>query len=103
MTSGLLQVLGRLAVFSEKIPSFVRSANVTVQAADEDAASRIRYLFQFRKIRSRYTGAVAQVVERRTENPCVGGSTPPSPAGHVLEWFKGQVCKTSDSWVRIPP
>ena len=24
-------------------------------------------------------GAVAQVVEQRTENPRVGGSTPPSP------------------------
>ncbi len=26
-----------------------------------------------------FYGAVAQLVEQRTENPCVGGSTPPRP------------------------
>lgn len=89
-------------MFTEKISSLVRSANVRY-ATDEDAAYRTDICSYSGKAGTDIIGAVAQVVERKTENLCVGGSTPPSPAGHVLEWFKGQVCKTSDSWVRIPP
>ena len=44
---------------------------------------RIVYLFRFAIISS---GAVAQVVEHRTENPWVGGSSPPSTT-HTMKWI----------------
>ena len=32
----------------------------------------------------RVNGAVAQLVEQRTENPCVGGSIPPRPTNVIF-------------------
>ena len=79
----------------------IRKCHGTMQSVDEDTESRIWYLFQFRKNRNRYTGAVAQVVERRTENPCVGGSTPPSPAVPGFRTVRWRSAKPS-KWVRLP-
>ena len=36
-------------------------------------------------------GAVAQVVERGPEEPCVGGSTPPRPTVPVAEWLRRRI------------
>lgn len=56
----------------------------------------------FNSKRAHNNGPVAQLVERRTEDPCVPGSIPGRPTVHVLEWSKGAACKAGVSWVRIP-
>ena|GEM_PF-1641902 len=42
-----------------------------------------------------YSGDVAQLVEQRTENPCVGGSIPSVTTLEPLVWFTSLVSKTN--------
>ena len=46
-------------------------------------------------------GAVAQSVEQRTENPCVGGSIPPHTTFDLRSFSEGgdEKDSTSNSWV----
>lgn len=88
-------------MFSDKTLPFVRSADVKNMQQMKMPPYRTDICSDSGKAGTDITGAVAQVVERRTENPCVGGSTPPSPAVPGFRAVRRRSAKPL-RWVRLP-